>query len=367
MKHGAKLLLCLGAAALLTGCMQSTQPEERAIVQAAAVDFEDNSYAVTLQIYDPAADGQEQTGDNAYRLLRGRGQSLTSAFAEAEAGGQELYLGSCRLLLCSQSTADHLEELLRFFNDRPQTRATTLVGLVRGSAADLLALGEGAAGPSPATAVEQELTLAQKEKRLPTCRLMELLAAAGTGGRDGVVPLLEAVGSGATAHPALVGSVVVPRGLELDPNETALLGWCSQGRGSLVLGLSGGEGNGAVVLLERFSSSLGATLQNGTPRLTVRLRATGRLSEAENTAAQPSEAELARLEQAAAQQMADRLEQLLGRLCAAGCDPLRFGERLRRANFRSWQQAGQSWATLLPQARWTVEVDCRLTAYADRS
>lgn len=362
MKSGTKLLFCLGAAALLAGCMQATQPEERAIVQAAAVDFEDNVCAVTLQIYDPAANGQEQTGDNAYRLLYGRGQSLTAAFAEAEAGGQQLYLGSCRLLLCGQSAADRLEELLRFFNDRPQTRATTLVGLVRGSAGALLNLGEGAASPSPAAAVEQELTLAQKEKRLPTCRLMELLAAAGTDGRDGVVPLLEAVGSGDAAHPALVGSVVVPRGLELDPGETALLGWCSWGRGSLVLGLSEGENDGAVVLLERFSPSLGATLQNGTPHLTVRLRATGRLSEGAAT-----EAELAQVEQAAAQQMAEQMEQLLGRLCAAGCDPLRFGERLRRADFRAWQQAGQSWAALLPQARWTVEAECRLTAYADRS
>ena len=66
-------------------------------------------------------------------------------------------------------------------------------------------------------------------------------------------------------------------------------------------------------------------------------------------------------EQAAARELTVQTEALLQKLCAAGCDPLRFGERLYRKQPELWlETASQSWPELLKTARWQVDTACRL-------
>lgn len=365
----SELILCLAAALLCCGCMPNTQLEERAIVQAAGVDFADGEYHLTLQIFDPGGTTENAGGSDAYLLTEGRGTSLTQATAQAAQSGKEIYLGSCQVLILGTGTTQNLRDVLDYFNSRPQTRATMMVCSAKSMAADVLKIADGKAKPSPAVLCEQELRLAEEEKRLPACRLLDLLSALETEGWDGVLPLLEVEGTGSDAKPVLQGVLVLQNNtsaLELNTNEAQLLGMTGSGRGNVMLEVKIDQGTAASVLLEDFDTKLSAQLKNGQPHLTVEMKMKGRVSQWEGRAVDDlNHKQLTAAQQRAAQQMTEEMNSLLQRLCTAGCDPLRFGERLQRRHSKDWNSlGGQNWPNILQKAEWNIEVSCALTTFS---
>ena len=145
-----KTAFCITAALLCCGCMPNTQLEERAIVQAAAVDLTNGEYRLTMQVFDPGSSVENAGGSDAYLLLKGSGTSLTQAAHQAAKNGKEIYLGSCQVLLIGKDAQTELRNILDYFNSRPQTRATMMIAFTQGTAADILGIGEGKAKPSPA-------------------------------------------------------------------------------------------------------------------------------------------------------------------------------------------------------------------------
>ncbi|MBP0963460.1 MAG: Ger(x)C family spore germination protein [Oscillospiraceae bacterium] len=356
--------VCLVLSLLCCGCFPTTQLEERAIVQAAAVDHTESGYAVTLQVFAPLESGENSGGSNAYLLLEGSGQTLTQAFEAAAQKGKEIYLGSCHTLVVGGNALRQLKGILDYFNSRPQTRATMQVACTGGEAAALLKNSE--VTPSPAADIEQLLLLAQKEKRLPHSRLMDILSALEDPTCHAVLPLLNSAEEQA-APPLLSGGLFYRDGtvdLTLSAEELVPLNWLEKGRGNLLLEL---EDDSAVVLLEAFKPQIAVSLEGSKPQISLKLRAKGRVSEYEGGSPDHLEqAELERLQQAAAQQMADQLNTLMQRLCQSGCDPLRLGDRLKRSHPDQWATAAQSWPQLLWQAQWKAQVDCRLTTYSGK-
>lgn len=364
MKKLFAVLVCLALSLLCCGCFPATQLEERAIVQAAAVDHTESGYAVTLQVFDPLESGENSGGSNAYMLLEGSGQTLTQAFEAAAQKGKEIYLGSCHTLVVGGNALRQLKDILDYFNSRPQTRATMQVACTGGEAAALLKGSE--AKPSPAVAIEQLLLLAQKEKRLPHSRLMDILSALEGPTCHAVLPLLGKTEEN-SAPPQPDGALLYRDGtvdLTLSAEELVPLNWLEKGRGNLLLEL---QDNSAVVLLEAFKPQIAVSLEGGKPQISLKLKAKGRVSEyGGGSPDRLEQAELERLQQAAARQMTDQLNTLMQRLCQNGCDPLRLGERLKRSHPDQWANAAQSWPQPLWQAQWKTEVECRLTTYSGK-
>jgi len=364
-----KLFVILLLPVVCCGCFPATQLEERAIVQAVAVDFANDEYTLTLQVFDPSSGGENAGGSQDYVLLQGSGNTLTQAFESAAQKGKEIYLGSCRTLLVGGNSLHLLKGILDYCNSRPQTRATMLVTCTGGSAAQLLKNDK--IKPSPAAAVEEQLMLAQKEKRLPHCRMMDILAALEDPTRHAVLPLLEQ-GEENAPEPALNGALLFREGtvdLALNPQQLSALNWLERGRGNLLLELppSSSRQEKTALLLEAFSPTIRVTLENKVPQINLRLKVKGRISEyGQNSPDRVEQDQLKQLQNAAAQQMADQLGGLMTQLCQNSCDPLRLGERLKRSHPQQWTNARQNWPGLLKQAEWNIWVECRLTTYSGK-
>jgi spore germination protein KC len=216
---------------------------------------------------------------------------------------------------------------------------------------------------------EQELRLAEEEKRLPACRLADILAAQETIGRDGVLPLLGVEENSNKATLALKGAVILQGdtpALILSPQETEVLCWATSGRGNCLLEL-GPEGQNSSILLEDFDSRLTADLTNGQPHLTLMLDVKGRISQWQNAVDSPDPQKTNEAQQGVARKMTAQLNRLLQKLCAAGCDPLRCGERLQRRRPNVWNSIDRnSWPTLLQNTTWDISVTCSLTTFSGR-
>ncbi len=372
MKKMLKLLLCALLLLPCCGCLPATQLEERAIVQAAAVDYDTGQYRVTLQVFDPGANGENAGGSDTYLLLESSGPTLTQAFEGSAQQGKEIYLGSCQAVLVGNGAADQLRNILDYFNSRPQTRATMLVAVAENKAADLLKISDGKANPSPATAVEQELQLAEEEKRIFPCRMMDVLSTMETEGRDAILPLISIEGSGSKAQPVLAGGTLLQNAaslLTLTTEDLSVLGWNRTGKSNLLLQTQTDDPNlGYVsVLLEDLSPEIRVSVSEGKPQIKIRLKTKGRVSECENISCDRLEPDqLQTIRAAAAQQMARQTNTMVGKLCAAGCDPLRFGERLQRSHPQEWGTVGQDWPTALKSAQWSIEAECRLTTFSGK-
>lgn len=134
-------LICLAAAGLLavllTGCMGSVPIDQRMLVQTVGIDWEEEQYRVTLQIFSPAGtgDGETQTG-----LCTARGEDLAECMQKIRLEtGKELFLGNCRLVILgepavSERTAEVVDHLLSDHELRPGTP----LYITRESAAALL-------------------------------------------------------------------------------------------------------------------------------------------------------------------------------------------------------------------------------------
>ena len=303
-------------------------------------------------------------------MLEGEGETLTQAFEAAAQQGKEIYLGSCHTLVVGGNALRRTVEILNYFNSRPQTRATMLVACTGGKASSLLK--DSKAEPSPAAAVEQELLLAQKEKRLPPCRMMNILSALEDPTRQAVLPLLQWEEKDTASPPLLAGALLFGQGkvgLTMSCEEILPLNWLQKGRGNLLLQVKSQTpfAQEAALLMESFDPEIKVDLHKGVPQIELRLKVKGRVSEyGEVSPDRLQQRELEYLQQAAAQQMTDRLNGLMQSLCRAGCDPLRLGECLKRSHPQQWAEAQPNWPHLLEQAQWKAEVNCRLTTYSGK-
>lgn len=333
-----RLLAVLLACGMLPlwGCLPAVQPENRAIVQAAGVDAAEDGWQITLQLFDPETADREGQNQGGPTLATAEGATLSEAFALLEAQkGKEIFLGSCRLLVLGPQVPPR--PVLEYFNSRPQSRPTMMVAAAQTTARQLLK--SGGTGYDTARRAEALLLLAEQERRLPPCRMLQLLEALETRGQDGVLPLLAAAAEEQTG-PLPAGSLVlqgeVPA-LVLSPKETMLLGMTQGGPCSITLAVGD-----AAVTLERLKVRF--SFPDKAAPAVVELEAKGRVSEQTAETAQQT----ASIAQAAEAELEARFAQLAEKLSEAGCAP--FCLCRQRLPYGS--------VPLLP----TVKVTCRLYA-----
>ena len=135
-----KLIVLLVATMLLcNGCWDKKELNQLALVQMAAVDYNDDSYQVTLQLILPSADQDMVTGNNLW-TMRGDGSSVGEALQQiAQAAPRELYLDHLTVVLLGEGLLrQNIEQGIEFLLKENVLRRRTSLLAVQGNAGDLL-------------------------------------------------------------------------------------------------------------------------------------------------------------------------------------------------------------------------------------
>ena len=135
-----KLIVLLVATMLLcNGCWDKKELNQLALVQMAAVDYNDDSYQVTLQLILPSADQDMVTGNNLW-TMRGDGSSVGEALQQiAQAAPRELYLDHLTVVLLGEGLlSQNIEQGIEFLLKENVLRRRTSLLAVQGNAGDLL-------------------------------------------------------------------------------------------------------------------------------------------------------------------------------------------------------------------------------------
>ena len=120
MRKIAAIGFCLMATLLMTGCFGGMEVNDRAFVQLMGLEYQDDVYIVSLQIYKSESGSSEADVSKANSIaVSGEGATVSSALADAELKtGRKLFLGHIKALIIGSGIRNPSDELALFTDGR---------------------------------------------------------------------------------------------------------------------------------------------------------------------------------------------------------------------------------------------------------
>lgn len=138
-----KIISLILAAAVLSGCVPHTELNEKAIVMAIGIDYEEEKYSVTFQYYSPTGLGGRTLVDNSQPnvlTVSGKGENVYGALEDASFRcGKELMLGVTQIIVLGEEAAkDSVDKVVNFTKTFFQSHPNMLITVAEGKAADMM-------------------------------------------------------------------------------------------------------------------------------------------------------------------------------------------------------------------------------------
>lgn len=157
-----KLWFIFGSLLILfsfSSCIQSSQLNETAIVQAIGIDKTEDQFQVTLQIYTPKGAGANtavDTSKNNSSIIRVEGETLAKAIRNATLSqGKRIFTGHNRVLVIGKEMAQSgVEHIFSYFNRNALTRQNVTVLVAENTAEEIVT-----------TSIEQGILAAETIKK----------------------------------------------------------------------------------------------------------------------------------------------------------------------------------------------------------
>lgn len=143
---GKKIFLFLLSTSVLlsfTSCIKHYELKEIAIVQAIGIDYEEELFHLTLQIYSPQGPGGTtaiDTGKNNSTIIKSEGRTLAEAIEKASTTqGNNIFTGHNRVLILGHSFAQNgIRQVFSYFNRSALTRQNVQVLLAEKTAEEIV-------------------------------------------------------------------------------------------------------------------------------------------------------------------------------------------------------------------------------------
>ncbi len=128
---------------LLGGCVPHTELNEKAIVLAIGIDYEDGIFKTCFQYYNPSGAGGATLVDNSQPNVltaKGEGENVYGALEDASFRcGKELMLGVTQMIIIGEEAANHsVEQVMNFTKSYFQSHPDMMVAVSEGCACDCM-------------------------------------------------------------------------------------------------------------------------------------------------------------------------------------------------------------------------------------
>ncbi len=143
MKRLLKITAAITAVALISGCIPHTELNEKAIVLAVGIDYENEEYSVTFQYYSPTGIGGQTPVDNSQPNVitsSGKGVNVYEAMEDAAFKcGRELMSGVTQIIIIGEDAAAHsVDRVTDFAQSSFQSRPDMFIAVSEGKAEELM-------------------------------------------------------------------------------------------------------------------------------------------------------------------------------------------------------------------------------------
>ncbi len=379
-------LLGIALLCLCSGCIPSTELNERAIVQAIGVDLTESGYRVAMQIFSPgggSGSAEVNIGQQNAKMITAEGKTVSDAVRQATLKqGKQIFYGHNRLLVLGKSAVKKgVSDILPFFNAGYQSRPSIHVIVAENTAEEILSANIQQ-GIIPAESLEKMVENYGENGSVMQTTLMEVIASFYNEARCVTLPkvaLTEAMresssseedGKLAKSHLVMIkGSSVLKNGIwvgDLDEAQTRGLVWMSDRvkETLLVIPYQKQNNQGAEQVSLRIygnKTKITAELKNGAVVFRLRIRAVGKIEELSlNLRLSFYEDDLRRIEHSAEKIIQSQCEAAFS--CTAGeyhADVIELGARIRRKSREEWKKIRERWPEYVADTdmKYDIEVD----------
>lgn len=277
-----RLVMFLGVlwCMLLTGCMETTQLNQRLLVQAVGVDYDaqESLYHVTAQVFsaEDSSPGEafDPHGKN-NRIYTGSGESIGDALRSiGESAGKKVFLGSNRVIVVSEASADRLMQVLNYFNSSHEISPQADLLLSRESASEVVS-AQLPQGIVPAASLQRMVEFYSRSGLCADSTLLSVTRSLSTPNEGALVTHVDVTGAQEEPEVKILGAVTVGSSgvvARLDQTACRGLGWIRGSIGDTSMVLKDPYGNRYTVQLRPVGHLLTAEMAAGAPRLKLRLQ-----------------------------------------------------------------------------------------------
>ena len=366
MKKAVKLIAAVLAAMLLGGCIPHTELDERAIILAIAIDYEEEEYSVTFQYYNPTGLGGQAPVDNSQPNVltaSGKGMDVYEALEDASFKcGRELLLGVAQIILIGEKAADNsVTDVMDFSKSCFQSHPYMLVAVTEGKAEDYMQVkfSEGIASTNK---LKYLLQNADRYGMVTLPSALDLFIALHTEQQSACLPRLklnEEEKSDASEDGKSIeisGGVLIKDGKMQDTADMETM------KGLYLLG---GRLNETTLTFEQEEEivSVGLTgmkrdvtpaFEDGRLVFKVKLTCGGRYFTAPSGVSLTEDRETER-------QCEERLKSIMqtaaeNTVIRYGADPINLERTVRHCDYKLWSQVREQWEELLKECRFVFDV-----------
>ena len=370
MKKAAKLIGMILALVLLSGCIPHTELDQRAIILAIGIDYEDGEYSVAFQYYQPTGLGGQALVDNSQPNIltsSGKGKDVHAALEDASFKcGRELLLGVAQIIIIGEEAANNsVTQVMDFARICFQSHPDMLVTVAEGKAEDYIQVkfSEGIAST-------QKLTyLLQNAERygmasLPTA--LDLYISLETQQQSTCLPRLKLNEDGKSDASEDGKSVEISGGVLINKGKTQDNQDMDTMKG---LQLLGGRINETTLTFEQENETVSVGLigikrkiipafQDGRLIFQVYLSCGGRyFSTPEGISID--------VDRQTEQQCIDELKKIMqtaaeNTVQSYGADPINLERTVRHCDYKLWKQSKDNWEELLKECEFLFDIDVEI-------
>lgn len=187
------LFLTLVSFSSMTGCIDTIQLNERAIVQAVGIDWENDAYLLTLQIFSPVTGGGtgiDATAENA-KVIQAEGKTISEAVQNANlVQGKRLFVGHNRIIIIGSALARQgLEQILSYFSSNPWSRQNVYLAMAEEKAGDILSAKINQ-GILPAETLEKIMVNSEENGLIKSVQMVDFLKALDNQYESSFMPVI---------------------------------------------------------------------------------------------------------------------------------------------------------------------------------
>lgn len=372
-----KILKCLcviTAAILLSGCVPHTELNEKAVVLAIGIDYEDGLFKACFQYYNPSGAGGTTLVDNSQPNVltaKGEGENVYGALEDASFRcGKELMLGVTQIIVIGEEAANYsVDQVMNFTKSYFQSHPDMLVAVSEGSACEYMHVkfNEGIVSTQKITFMLQN---AKKNGIMALPSALELFIALETEQKSCCLPRLRLIepeekeksdASEDGKNIEICGGVLIYDGKAVANTDIEVMSGlemlcCKTQTGTVTVDY---EGEKVSIALVDIRTKLFPRYKNGILTFDVKIRSKGRyLIEPHNSYVEDDNLEMGRI---CGEQIIARMNRAIEETVTKfGADPFVLEKTVRHYDNKLWNEIKDNFGEMLKNCQFSFETDIEI-------
>lgn len=135
-----RVLVCFICVFTLSGCLGGIEISRRGLVQVVGIDFEDGVYKLTLDVFDPSGQNDQNESGESQVVISAEGYTIAEAIDRASKMlGRVMFLGDSRAVVIGASAArERIGEVLRYLANNNDIYPQVVLLVADGEAKDIV-------------------------------------------------------------------------------------------------------------------------------------------------------------------------------------------------------------------------------------